>query len=142
MYHGLYDLLNINLFSSLQVVYFTATFPYVMLLVLLIRGLTLPGASRGIQFYLYPDLGRLADPQVQPNHAFFYPKDYVPVNSVSLSWCIKGQQTGALVDVETLSRRSECLLRPSGHWDGDHRVEITNRVIPDTHSLNVFVLGF
>lgn len=47
-----------------QVVYFTATFPYVMLLILLIRGVTLPGASRGIQFYLYPDLGRLADPQV------------------------------------------------------------------------------
>uniref|UniRef100_A0A669DMJ5 Transporter n=1 Tax=Oreochromis niloticus TaxID=8128 RepID=A0A669DMJ5_ORENI len=46
------------------VVYFTATFPYVMLIVLLIRGLTLPGAGIGIQFYLYPDLGRLADPQV------------------------------------------------------------------------------
>ncbi|XP_047675329.1 sodium- and chloride-dependent GABA transporter 2 [Tachysurus fulvidraco] len=50
--------------STGKVVYFTATFPYVMLLVLLIRGITLPGAWRGIRFYLYPDLGRLADPQV------------------------------------------------------------------------------
>ncbi|XP_077356194.1 sodium- and chloride-dependent GABA transporter 2-like [Festucalex cinctus] len=50
--------------STGKVVYFTATFPYVMLLVLLVRGLTLPGAGIGIQFYLYPDLGRLADPQV------------------------------------------------------------------------------
>ena len=47
-----------------QVVYVTATFPFVMLIVLLIRGVTLPGASAGIKFYLYPDLARLQDPEV------------------------------------------------------------------------------
>lgn len=36
-----------------------------MLVVLLIRGVTLPGAARGIQFYLYPNLTRLWDPQVR-----------------------------------------------------------------------------
>uniref|UniRef100_A0A8C8GPQ2 Uncharacterized protein n=1 Tax=Oncorhynchus tshawytscha TaxID=74940 RepID=A0A8C8GPQ2_ONCTS len=50
--------------STGKVVYFTATFPYAMLLVLLVRGLTLPGAIDGIKFYLYPDPARLADPQV------------------------------------------------------------------------------
>lgn len=50
--------------SLLQVVYFTATFPYLMLLVLLVRGLTLPGAMEGIKFYLLPDPSRLSDPQV------------------------------------------------------------------------------
>uniref|UniRef100_A0A3P8UHQ0 Transporter n=1 Tax=Cynoglossus semilaevis TaxID=244447 RepID=A0A3P8UHQ0_CYNSE len=50
--------------STGKVVYFTATFPYVMMLVLLVRGLTLPGALDGIKFYLYPDASRLTDPQV------------------------------------------------------------------------------
>ncbi|XP_028448842.1 sodium- and chloride-dependent GABA transporter 3-like [Perca flavescens] len=50
--------------SSGKVVYFTATFPYVMLLILLIRGLTLPGAREGIYYYLYPDLNRLANLEV------------------------------------------------------------------------------
>ncbi|XP_028283224.1 sodium- and chloride-dependent betaine transporter-like [Parambassis ranga] len=50
--------------SSGKVAYFTATFPYVMLLVLLIRGLTLPGAWQGVSYYLYPDLNRLANIEV------------------------------------------------------------------------------
>ncbi|CAL9704807.1 unnamed protein product [Knipowitschia caucasica] len=50
--------------STGKVVYITATFPYVMLAVLLVRGLTLPGALNGIKFYLYPDPSRLSDPQV------------------------------------------------------------------------------
>ncbi|XP_036816662.1 sodium- and chloride-dependent GABA transporter 2-like isoform X1 [Oncorhynchus mykiss] len=43
---------------------FTATFPYVMLLVLFVRGVTLPGAIDGIFYYMYPNATRLADPQV------------------------------------------------------------------------------
>ncbi|XP_035488759.1 sodium- and chloride-dependent GABA transporter 2-like isoform X1 [Scophthalmus maximus] len=44
--------------------YFTATFPFIMLAVLFLRGLTLPGALHGIKYYLYPNPARLADPQV------------------------------------------------------------------------------
>uniref|UniRef100_H3CH97 Transporter n=1 Tax=Tetraodon nigroviridis TaxID=99883 RepID=H3CH97_TETNG len=44
--------------------FFTATFPFATLLVLLIRGVTLPGALDGIIFYLYPNISRLSDPQV------------------------------------------------------------------------------
>ncbi|XP_023155604.1 sodium- and chloride-dependent GABA transporter 2-like isoform X1 [Amphiprion ocellaris] len=50
--------------STGKVVYFTATFPYVMLLILLIRGLSLPGALQGVKFYLLPEASRLTDPQV------------------------------------------------------------------------------
>ncbi|KAJ7380047.1 hypothetical protein OS493_010754 [Desmophyllum pertusum] len=50
--------------SSGKVVYFTATAPYLLLTVILIRCLTLPGAIDGIKFYLYPDLSRLSDGQV------------------------------------------------------------------------------
>ncbi|XP_032886804.1 sodium- and chloride-dependent neutral and basic amino acid transporter B(0+)-like [Amblyraja radiata] len=52
--------------SSGKVVYFTATFPYVVLTVLLIRGLTLEGAWKGIQFYIgsQSDFSKLADAEV------------------------------------------------------------------------------
>lgn len=59
-----YTLVIFPIFLCVQVVYVTATFPYVMLLVLLVRGVTLPGAYEGIKFYLYPDISRLSDPQV------------------------------------------------------------------------------
>uniref|UniRef100_A0A8C5HXY5 Transporter n=1 Tax=Gouania willdenowi TaxID=441366 RepID=A0A8C5HXY5_GOUWI len=50
--------------STGKATYITATFPFVMLIVLIFRGMTLPGAFRGLKFYLYPNTSRLADPQV------------------------------------------------------------------------------
>ncbi|XP_077430299.1 sodium- and chloride-dependent GABA transporter 2-like [Vanacampus margaritifer] len=50
--------------STGKATYFTATFPFVMLVVLFIRGMSLPGALHGIKYYLYPNPARLADPQV------------------------------------------------------------------------------
>ena len=54
-----------NSLIILQVVYFTATAPYALLLVLLIRGCMLPGAKDGIIFYLVPDFKKLATMQVR-----------------------------------------------------------------------------
>ncbi|XP_051270227.1 sodium- and chloride-dependent GABA transporter 2 [Dicentrarchus labrax] len=50
--------------SSGKATYFTATFPFIMLMVLFLRGMTLPGALHGIKYYLKPNPARLADPQV------------------------------------------------------------------------------
>ncbi|KAK7071321.1 Sodium- and chloride-dependent creatine transporter 1 [Halocaridina rubra] len=47
-----------------KIMYFTATFPYVMLTALLVRGVTLPGAAEGIRFYLEPNWERICDYQV------------------------------------------------------------------------------
>lgn len=51
-----------------QVVYFTATFPYLILLMLLVRGVTLPGAWKGIQFYLTPQFHHLLSSKVSGEH--------------------------------------------------------------------------
>lgn len=50
--------------ALLQVVYFTATFPYLILVMLLIRGVTLEGAWKGIQFYLTPQFDHLLSSKV------------------------------------------------------------------------------
>ncbi|CAB4016646.1 sodium-dependent neutral amino acid transporter B(0)AT1-like isoform X2 [Paramuricea clavata] len=50
--------------SSGKVVYFTATFPYIILIVLLIRGVTLDGARNGLETFITPDWERLKDVKV------------------------------------------------------------------------------
>uniref|UniRef100_A0A1I7WP54 Transporter n=1 Tax=Heterorhabditis bacteriophora TaxID=37862 RepID=A0A1I7WP54_HETBA len=50
--------------SSGKMVWVTATAPYVVLTILLIRGVTLPGAAKGIYYYLMPDFAKLSDPKV------------------------------------------------------------------------------
>ena len=51
-------------FLTLQVVWVTATLPYIVITILLIRGATLPGSAQGIKYYLTPDFTRLKTPEV------------------------------------------------------------------------------
>uniref|UniRef100_A0A8C7X7P1 Transporter n=1 Tax=Oryzias sinensis TaxID=183150 RepID=A0A8C7X7P1_9TELE len=68
--------------SSGKVVYFTATFPYVVILILLVRGLTLEGAKDGIEFYIgsQSNLTKLTEAEVWKDAATqtFY--------SLSIGW--------------------------------------------------------
>jgi len=48
----------------LQVVWFTALFPYAVLLILLIRGVTLPGSTEGIRYYLNPNFAVITKAEV------------------------------------------------------------------------------
>ncbi|XP_045710470.1 sodium-dependent serotonin transporter-like [Phyllostomus hastatus] len=50
--------------TSGKVVWVTATCPYIILLVLLVRGATLPGAWRGVLFYLKPNWQKLLETKV------------------------------------------------------------------------------
>ena len=61
-----WPLMYINAF---QVVYFTATFPYVILIALLVRGVTLPGAKGGLEYLFIPDWSKLGEFQVWRNAA-------------------------------------------------------------------------
>ncbi|XP_033636428.1 sodium- and chloride-dependent glycine transporter 1-like isoform X1 [Asterias rubens] len=66
--------------SSGKVVYFTAIFPYVVLFILLIRGVTLDGYMDGVKFFITPQWELLKHPKVWKDAAvqIFY--------SLSASW--------------------------------------------------------
>eukprot|EP00795_Rhopilema_esculentum_P000985 gene985-10758_t len=50
--------------SSGKVVYFTAVFPYVVLIIFFFRGVSLEGAGNGIRKFFEPDFSLLKDPQI------------------------------------------------------------------------------
>ncbi|GAB1601232.1 sodium-dependent noradrenaline transporter-like [Argonauta hians] len=50
--------------SSGKVVYITATLPYIVMAILLVRGVMLPGAAKGVRYFITPNTSKLGDVQV------------------------------------------------------------------------------
>ncbi len=66
--------------SSGKAAYFTAIFPYVVLVTLLIRGVTLDGAVDGILFFITPQWDKILTPQVSWHFCYFFFKDCCILN--------------------------------------------------------------
>lgn len=47
-----------------KVVYVTVTLPWLILIIFVIRGITLPGAIEGLKYYLTPDFSKMLEPKV------------------------------------------------------------------------------
>jgi neurotransmitter:Na+ symporter, NSS family len=60
----IYLILRKGVRSVSKVVMITVPLPLVLLAILLVRGLTLPGAMDGIRYYLTPDFSRLLEPKI------------------------------------------------------------------------------
>jgi len=87
-----------------KVVYFTATFPFVILLILFVRGVTLPGAWDGIKFYISPQWDQLLSIKVTRHFITQMFKKFAPlVGSYS--------HTESLPLLLTHNNNIKCLLR-------------------------------
>ncbi|XP_062616275.1 sodium- and chloride-dependent glycine transporter 1-like [Saccostrea cucullata] len=103
-------------FTVGKVVYFTAIFPYILLTVLLVRGLTLSGSHEGVMYYLTPDWDKLTKASVWSDAAvqIFY----------SLSAC-----SGGLIAMASYNKFNNNVLRDS-------------LVVPFINCLTSFYAGF
>ncbi|XP_052284256.1 sodium- and chloride-dependent GABA transporter ine-like [Dreissena polymorpha] len=81
-----------------KVVYFTVTFPYVVLLVLLIRGLTLPGAVNGILYFIVPRWELLLNANVW-------------VNAAAQTFNSLGIAFGGIITMSSYNKRNNRILK-------------------------------
>ncbi|KAJ8415274.1 hypothetical protein AAFF_G00422540 [Aldrovandia affinis] len=84
--------------STGKVVYFTATFPYFILLALLINNVQLPGAKDGILYFLMPKWHKLLEVQVWVNAAAQI------FNSIGISF-------GTMISMASYSKFNNNILR-------------------------------
>ncbi|XP_036383442.1 sodium- and chloride-dependent GABA transporter ine [Megalops cyprinoides] len=84
--------------STGKVVYFTATFPYLILLALMINNVQLPGAKDGLLYFLTPRWGKLLEVQVWVNAAAQV------FNSIGISF-------GSMISMASYNKLNNNILR-------------------------------
>jgi solute carrier family 6 GABA transporter-like protein 6/8/11/12/13 len=90
--------LNKNKYISGKVVYVTATFPYIVIIIMLIRGVTLDGASMGLKYFFQPKWSDLLKPKVWANAAI------QNFNSIGVAF-------GGLISMASYKRKTDRILR-------------------------------
>lgn len=101
-----------------KISYFTATFPYVILTVLVIRGCLLPGAGAGITYYVGQfDASKLGDAElwkdaVKPNRSLMSNKleSFLILKTVQVFYALSAC-SGGLVSMSSFNAFNNNLLR-------------------------------
>ncbi|RNA10549.1 sodium- and chloride-dependent GABA transporter ine-like [Brachionus plicatilis] len=83
--------------STGKVVYVTAIFPYLVLIIILVRGVTLDGSIEGLKYFLIPKWGDLLKPSVWANAAI------QNFNSIGVTF-------GGLISMSSYNKRSNKIL--------------------------------
>ncbi|VDP60727.1 unnamed protein product [Heligmosomoides polygyrus] len=106
-------------------VWVTATAPYIVLTILLIRGVTLPGAAKGIYYYLTPDFSKLNDPKSCYRSQLTF-RDAIVTSSIN---CLTSFFSGFVI-FSTLGYMAELTNKEVSEVVGDHDASLIFIVYP------------
>ena len=121
--------------SSGKVAYFTALFPYVVLITLLVRGVTLEGASEGILYFIRPDWPKLLDASVII-HFFLLDFTWL-LSSIFLNWFLPS----SVVHISPQRRSFVAVAISENFYGGRRESEIPGRENKKTTNLFTALLA-
>lgn len=116
--------------SSGKASYFLALFPYVIILILLVRAVTLPGAWNGILFFIRPRWDMILEPSVSKKTQIVDRKIHSivqfrfgmrPLYNASSPWPLDSAISLCIHRSISSTTMFIAMLRSSRHWTHSHR---------------------